>query len=786
MDFKTIFLDHFQKCLADEADIDISIMRNMASGNESSANSTLKELMLDGIVISIPEATLADMDAPLEKLKKLKLTEFGVNYLNHRNKTPHSAKISADFYAKETNIPPATINTAMQAAQWQDYAKIVAKLSAKISNISQDTINTAKQAAKLQNVTREFCSLLDIYKSLFTDYPPEIIGSAEALNELSASIPHANTLASGIHNLFTFEQIQQINAAYTTIGDIATKLYGEKSPRALSKFLRDIENEKIKIPQAEKTPKNVAKDIKTFTFEGILGQNCGNVVESSNEDEKRIQVKGFKVNDGIRVLRGFAKASELYEASEPDIENYQRKVNEPHIEGLKEFISKINAAGKYLPELTFVARGGYELFRPEWGWHLRRTQLGNFKNLEFYKIKFDGKKLYRIDGNHRLEALYQLSQQGQEYYIPFSIILYGKQVHFIDPNQEHELDDFDSDGSYAHVDDEEAKRIKDNEAFLFYFLNSKAQRLTTEENYKGLIGSAWEDHEISIANPNIVLLKYLDRVIKENILSYNFCNNEPLKQITEILDKISEPIEKDLFKEIIRRTNDLLAKNRWPQLKKFNFYCQLIFYIAYKHSDINECSAILDRLENWVKKYNFDNTTFDDPILLYNNAAKTNNLDPINIFVAMPYDNENIGNFTEWINNAINRLDGKYAKYKDRLKLNPIMSKRGYALDLIDNIMNEIDQCGIFIAEISPCVIKDGDQDIKCDANPNVMYELGIAHNLRKPIILMREEVPFTKKVPSDIQEKYRIGYKRSDTRQSQQDIQDAIKSVLDNFFELG
>ena len=73
-----------------------------------------------------------------------------------------------------------------------------------------------------------------------------------------------------------------------------------------------------------------------------------------------------------------------------------------------------------------------------------------------------------------------------------------------------------------------------------------------------------------------------------------------------------------------------------------------------------------------------------------------------------------------------------------------------------------------------------------CLQNPNVMYELGIAYNLRKPIILMREEVPFTKKVPSDIQEKYRIGYKRSNTRQSQQDIQDAIKSVLDNFFELG
>ena len=784
MDFKTIFLDYFQKCLADEADIDISIMRNMASGNEFSANSTLKELMLEGIVISIPEATWADMDAPLEKLKKLKLTEFGVNYLNHRNKTPHSAKILADLYAKATNIPPATINTAMQAAQWQDYAKNVAERSAKVSNISPATINTAKQATKLQNVTKEFCSLLDIYKSFFTDYPPEIIGSAEALNELSASIPHANTLAPGMHNLFTLEQIQQINAAYTTIGDIATKLYGEKSPRALSKFLRDIENEKIKIPQAEKTPKNVDKDIKTFAFEGILGQNCGNVVDPSPEDEKRIQVKGFKVSDGIRVLRGFAKASDLYDASEPDIENYQRKVNEPHLEELKKFISKINAAGKYLPELTFVARGGYELFRPTWGDRLQKTQLGHFKNLEFYEMKFDGKKLYRIDGNHRLEALYQLAQQGQEYYIPFSIILYGKKVRFIKPDEDIESDNFDHEGSYAHVDDDEAKKIKDNEAFLFYFLNAKAKRLTTEENYKGLVGSSWKDHEISIANHNIVLLKHLDHIIKENILNHNFCDNEPLKQITEILDKINEPIDSDSFKEIIRRTNDLLAKDRWEQLKKFYFYCQLIFYIAYKHSDINECSAILDRLEDWVKKYNFDNTTFDDPVLLYNNAAKTNNLDPINIFVAMPYDEENIGNFTEWINNAINRLDGKYAKYKDRLKLNPIMSKRGYALDLIDNIMDEISECGIFIADISPCILKDSDLDIKCDANPNVMYELGIAHNLKKPIILMREERPFTKKVPSDIQEKYRIGYKRSDTRQSQQDIQDAIKSVLDNFFE--
>ena len=766
MDFKTIFLDHFQKCLNEGSGIETAALRDIASGdNASAANAALKELMQEGIVASIPEVDADKINMPISECNKFKLTEKGIDFIKQR---------SAGYEQKNKFL---YIDAYLSA-----YEKI-------LKNLPHEAIKNEQKLSDLQDVVRRFSIALEQYKSILNNTQWATVNNAKALRDLQAHMPTFDASALDMRSSFTPKQIRQIADTYASIGDIVKGQYSGKSPKAISSFLDEVDKAQKKITGSEDVPKiktaaSGEENTKTFTFEGILGQNCGNVVATSSGDEKRIQVKGFKVNDGIRVLRGFAKASELYEASEPDIENYQRKVNEPHIEGLKEFISKINAAGKYLPELTFVARGGYELFRPEWGWQLRGTQLGNFKNLEFYKIKFDGKKLYRIDGNHRLEALYQLSQQGQEYYIPFSIILYGKQVHFIDPNQEHELDDFDSDGSYAHVDDEEAKRIKDNEAFLFYFLNAKAKRLTTEENYKGLVGANWQDHEISIANHNIVLLKHLNLIIKENILSYNFCNNEPLKQITEILDKINEPIDSDSFKEIIRRTNDLLAKDHWEQLKKFCFYCQLIFYIAYKHSDINECSAILDRLENWVKKYNFDNTTFDDPILLYNNAAKTNNLDPINIFVAMPYDKENIGNFTAWINNAINRLDGKYAKYKDRLKLNPIMSNRGYALDLMDNIMNEIDQCGIFIAEISPCVIKDGDQDIKCDANPNVMYELGIAYNLRKPIILMREEIPFTKKVPSDIQEKYRIGYKRSNTRQSQQDIQDAIKSVLDNFFE--
>ena len=102
--------------------------------------------------------------------------------------------------------------------------------------------------------------------------------------------------------------------------------------------------------------------------------------------------------------------------------------------------------------------------------------------------------------------------------------------------------------------------------------------------------------------------------------------------------------------------------------------------------------------------------------------------------------------------------------------------------NLIETIMDEIRSCDIFIADISPCIMNINGEDISCDANPNVMYELGIAHNLKKPIILMREDVNFPK-VPSDIQEKYRNTYKRTNTKKTQQTIQKAIEYTLEEFF---
>ncbi|MBQ8634810.1 hypothetical protein IJX73_01975 [bacterium] len=506
-------------------------------------------------------------------------------------------------------------------------------------------------------------------------------------------------------------------------------------------------NVSTNINKEDKNNSDTDKDYETYTFEGILGYNCGEVVTPTSIDSKRIQERGFKVKDGLRVLRGYANSSILAFASQKDSKKYQREENQEHLEAIENFVEKIRPSAKYLPEVTLVARGYENLEKIELSGKLNDTQQGELDNLEYYKLTVNINQLFRIDGNHRLEAL-----KTGNYYIPFSIIIW-----------------------------EEDENNPDDEAFLFYFLNSKARRLTTEENLKGLVNtSSWADYELIEANKYIPHLKFLKEQFDNNpLINTTFCNNKPLKLIAELLEKVDAYIDIEEFKQIAICMGQLLIKNLWPSLLKFNFYCQLLFYVAYKTKSLDQAINTLNNLESWVVKYNFDDTTFNDPILLFNNAEKTNNLNPINIFVAMRYDEININNYTEWIKIAIQNIETNKPQFKNRLNLYNIMRHRGYNIDLIDDIMQKISECSIFIADISSYETAEG---VICDANPNVMYELGIAHKFKKPIILMREGSNFPP-VPSDIQEKYRNSYNKSDSQGTREILQNAINNILEDYY---
>ena len=230
-----------------------------------------------------------------------------------------------------------------------------------MASLPHEAIETAQAMSKIQDIVKSFQPALEQYKSMLSSIPWDAINSAKALRDLQAHMPTFDASALDMRSSFTPEQIRQITDTYASIGDIVKSQYSGKSKKALSNFLDEVDKAQKEVIGSDevsqiKTAAYSEQNTKTFTFEGILGQNCGNVVEPSPEDEKRIQVKGFKVNDGLRVLRGFAKSSDLAAISQAD-ENYQRDKYPEHVAALSDFIQNIKTSAKYLPEVTLVSRG---------------------------------------------------------------------------------------------------------------------------------------------------------------------------------------------------------------------------------------------------------------------------------------------------------------------------------------------------------------------------------------------------------------------------------------------
>lgn len=524
----------------------------------------------------------------------------------------------------------------------------------------------------------------------------------------------------------------------------------ENAIKAANTYYSDVSTN---INKEGKNNSNTDKDYETYTFEGILGHNCGEVVTPTSIDPKRIQERGFKVKDGIKVLRGFANSAILAFASQKD-ENYQRDENFEHLNAIEKFVENIRASAKYLPEVTLIARGYDKLERINLSGALSKTQKGELDNLEYYKLTISTDKLYRIDGNHRLEAL-----KKDNYYIPFSIIIW-----------------------------EDTDINPDDEAFLFYFLNSKAKKLTTEENLKGLVNTTtWKPHELLEANKYLPHLQYLEEQIKTNkFLNSYFCNNEPIKNIAEVLDKIEENIELEQFKEILSLTNELLICDKWNDLKIFKFYCQLIFYIAYKNQDKNACISILDNINNWVKRYKFDNTTFNNPILLYKSAEKTNITRPIKVFVAMPYyDDEIIEDFNDQLKKLSEELIQKYPLLENRFEIYEVMKHRGYEIDIQEQILEQIKSASIFVADISEHICKKGTKTVDSHANPNVMYELGLAKGQPHTEIILLKNKKDKIEVPSDIITKYHNKFEFDKKVSMRKKLFEAIENILKDKFEI-
>lgn len=464
-----------------------------------------------------------------------------------------------------------------------------------------------------------------------------------------------------------------------------------------------------------------------YQFYGLLGNNCG-IVTPYTGTLKRLKEIGFSVENGIPTLRGYAKISDLAAASVPQYERYQRQLKEDHVNDIANFLDNCKDEAKFLPEVVLSINNPQTATLKHYDHKgftsISETAKGAIKNIGYYILEVGDENLTRVDGNHRLEA-----GKDKDYYIPFSIVLWNINTEDLDNIV---LADSESDNS-------------ESESFLFYILNNTARRLEAEENFKGLVKSEkWKKEELLLINKYLPLLKYYYEKYEGNPLISKEYFNSPLSQICEILEEInSEDIEEKQFDIMLIDSFKILGQSdsfNYIKAEFENIFFQLAFYSRYKSVDFSEACKIMSLIDKWLEKYKYTGAVFTKASKIFDVAYKHISVSPKYIFMAMQYKSEQIvSDYNGALQRAVTTLNNMGSNVE--LIAYPIMTGEGKSVNITADIYDKIENCSVFLADTT-------------EANPNVMYELGIAYNKKKPIIMVREKGKKIK-VPSDIISEY-------------------------------
>lgn len=345
------------------------------------------------------------------------------------------------------------------------------------------------------------------------------------------------------------------------------------------------------------------------------------------------------------------------------------------------------------------------------------------------------KPFHRIDGNHRLEAAEKSSSEKvARMVVPFCLLL---GTEFYDQN------------TYKPVFNNETGEFDKAVKIFFHNINTKTIPLTSEENLKVMIDDELnfsdEDLEnifsgqhpvktrILIGAVNPLIFTNIRHVIKDNYRS--FYNDIFYYLLNDGIDSsfvVGEVINS------LQAVNTLYGSE--PNLQ-YNESIGILKGFLYYH--IKEGGAKFDLFKNWIlnnKIFNIDDISADNLIKIFNEIIASE----IKIFVAMPYWEGNPGIVNDY--NTIYRETIEQIRQEFNLNISvyPIMQHRGATYDIIQDIINKIKSCKIFIADTT-------------DNNPNVMYETGWARALEKEVVLIRRKgsIPPKSDYQNDIYHEY-------------------------------
>ena len=340
------------------------------------------------------------------------------------------------------------------------------------------------------------------------------------------------------------------------------------------------------------------------------------------------------------------------------------------------------------------------------------------------QFELERKPFHRIDGNHRLRAAEESSSpKVQRMVAPFCIIL-GEEFYENDKLISTPNSDLFN------------KSVK----VFFHNINTKTISLTSEENLKVIIDDSknFTDSELEdILDVEGIKTRELIKKVNpeiftgiEHILSKKY-RTYYIEVFQKLLIKGENPetVVGKVF-ESLKAIDTLYTEN--DKLKANSSFGLLTAFLYYH---VEENKGKFNMFKNWVINnhiFEIVEIKAESIIKIFDKIAEKN----IKIFVAMPYFEGNsaiIKTYNDAYKRVVQKIKDSYSYIN--IDVFEIMQYEGKTRDIIENMINEINECGIFIADIT-------------GANPNVGYELGIARALKKPTIIVRQagdkkDVPF-------------------------------------------
>lgn len=440
---------------------------------------------------------------------------------------------------------------------------------------------------------------------------------------------------------------------------------------------------------------------------------------------------------GTTVFRGFATLKSL--ASLSEAKDYQRPVSLERLADITEFIKQ--GQYRFFPELilslqfedssalsqikTTLTQGSATLsdsIKLKKAKFTFQTLIGENPTTKVLSIDFpnsETKTLSRIDGNHRLSAVdailelddtingnLELKQKIGNMIVPFSILLQTK-----------------------------GRDADKYEVAYFHLINANAKPLSSEETLKAILNSNnFDDAEIkSILGEDALVVKELAKSgLKEHCSGIQMQIENMFLSICIELVGLLKGDNKDVAKisESLKTVDRLYSESEKLKSKKNT---SLLTALLYYHIT-NHRSYIF--FKDWVINnhlFEIENAKVSDITSIFDKITEKR---AYKLFVAMPY----------WSHAEINEYNKLYKevcsevsrKMKIELELIPIMRFRGKSQRIDRRLLDKIDECDLFIADIT-------------GNNINVIFEVGYAESKEKPMILFKNELDTEHHVPFDM-----------------------------------